>query len=276
MCTRSRTSPAAASPATSRACSPIAATRSSARDAGKSRGSSREIQRAGDVGTDEMEHVFNLGLGMLAVVAARRRAGTRSTSPARQDTTPGWSARSSTAWARALAGHKPDAAATSDALRRVMRRRSRCRACRSLVSCQTRCPRRRSRPRLCTTTHAPVRTGALTDPQIRELSGLAASRTYAGCALGAQRLRRLPASVRVRPDGCLAGNGERVGREGDRLGRHRRRRHDAVRRRHRRQHPQPSFGHGVPRRRARASVRSPPRRRRSCCGTPTARTTPRR
>ncbi len=29
-----------------------------------------EIQRAGDVGADEMEHVFNLGLGMLAVVAA--------------------------------------------------------------------------------------------------------------------------------------------------------------------------------------------------------------
>ena len=32
-----------------------------------------EIQRAGDVADDEMEHVFNLGLGMLAVVAARRR-----------------------------------------------------------------------------------------------------------------------------------------------------------------------------------------------------------
>jgi len=29
-----------------------------------------EIQRAGDVGADEMEHVFNLGLGMLAVVPA--------------------------------------------------------------------------------------------------------------------------------------------------------------------------------------------------------------
>jgi phosphoribosylformylglycinamidine cyclo-ligase len=29
-----------------------------------------EIQRAGDVGVEEMEHVFNLGVGMLAVVAA--------------------------------------------------------------------------------------------------------------------------------------------------------------------------------------------------------------
>jgi phosphoribosylformylglycinamidine cyclo-ligase len=29
-----------------------------------------EIQAAGDVADDEMEHVFNLGLGMLAVVAA--------------------------------------------------------------------------------------------------------------------------------------------------------------------------------------------------------------
>jgi phosphoribosylformylglycinamidine cyclo-ligase len=28
-----------------------------------------EIQRAGDVGDDEMHHVFNMGLGMLAVVA---------------------------------------------------------------------------------------------------------------------------------------------------------------------------------------------------------------
>ena len=31
-----------------------------------------EIQAAGDVADDEMEHVFNLGLGMLAVVPARR------------------------------------------------------------------------------------------------------------------------------------------------------------------------------------------------------------
>jgi phosphoribosylformylglycinamidine cyclo-ligase len=31
-----------------------------------------EIQRAGGVGDDEMEHVFNLGVGMLAVVAADR------------------------------------------------------------------------------------------------------------------------------------------------------------------------------------------------------------
>ena len=30
-----------------------------------------EIQAAGDVADDEMEHVFNLGLGMLAVVAPR-------------------------------------------------------------------------------------------------------------------------------------------------------------------------------------------------------------
>ena len=39
-----------------------------------------EIQAAGDVADDEMEHVFNLGLGMLAVVPARRGVPRRSTS----------------------------------------------------------------------------------------------------------------------------------------------------------------------------------------------------
>ena len=34
-----------------------------------------EIQPAGDVTDDEMEQVFNLGLGMLAVVPGRRRTG---------------------------------------------------------------------------------------------------------------------------------------------------------------------------------------------------------
>ena len=56
-----------------------------------------EIQRAGDVADDEMEHVFNLGVGMLAVVAdAAERA---STSCGPRATTPGSSARSSTATA---------------------------------------------------------------------------------------------------------------------------------------------------------------------------------
>ena len=32
-----------------------------------------EIQAAGDVSDDEMAHVFNLGLGMVAVVSARDR-----------------------------------------------------------------------------------------------------------------------------------------------------------------------------------------------------------
>jgi phosphoribosylformylglycinamidine cyclo-ligase len=36
----------------------------------------REVQLAGDVSDDEMEHVFNLGLGMLAVVAAEDRLDT--------------------------------------------------------------------------------------------------------------------------------------------------------------------------------------------------------
>ena len=36
---------------------------------GRSRGSSRSIQAAGDIADEEMEAVFNLGLGMLAVVA---------------------------------------------------------------------------------------------------------------------------------------------------------------------------------------------------------------
>ena len=35
-----------------------------------------EIQAAGDVPDDEMEHVFNLGLGMLAVVAPEDRFDT--------------------------------------------------------------------------------------------------------------------------------------------------------------------------------------------------------
>jgi len=35
-----------------------------------------EVQRAGDISSDEMEHVFNLGLGMLAVVPAEDRLDT--------------------------------------------------------------------------------------------------------------------------------------------------------------------------------------------------------
>ena len=77
-CTRSRTSPAAASPATSCGCCPTAATASSRRGTWEEPRIFAEIQRAGDVPDDEMEHVFNLGLGMLAVVAGRRgRAGAR-------------------------------------------------------------------------------------------------------------------------------------------------------------------------------------------------------
>ena len=58
-----------------------------------------EIQRAGDVADDEMEHVFNLGLGMLAVVSGRRgRAGARH-GPGRGPRRLGSSARSSTATA---------------------------------------------------------------------------------------------------------------------------------------------------------------------------------
>ena len=48
---------------------PATATPSCTAARGRSRASSREIQHAGDVADDEMEQVFNLGLGMLAVVA---------------------------------------------------------------------------------------------------------------------------------------------------------------------------------------------------------------
>ena len=58
-----------------------------------------EIQQAGDVPDDEMEHVFNLGLGMLAVVPGRRRAARGRRRARRRATTPGSSARSSTATA---------------------------------------------------------------------------------------------------------------------------------------------------------------------------------
>ena len=75
-------------------CSRIGATRSSARGAWEEPRIFAEIQRAGDVPEAEMEHVFNLGLGMLAIVPpdtalhAVDVCGPRSTMP-------GWSARSS-------------------------------------------------------------------------------------------------------------------------------------------------------------------------------------
>ena len=46
-----------------------ASTRSSTAAPGSSRGSSREIQRLGDIADDEMAKVFNLGIGMIVVVA---------------------------------------------------------------------------------------------------------------------------------------------------------------------------------------------------------------
>ena len=51
-----------------------------------------EIQAAGDVADDEMAHVFNLGLGMLAIVAPRT-ASIPSTLFARQVRKPGSSER---------------------------------------------------------------------------------------------------------------------------------------------------------------------------------------
>ena len=69
-CTRSRTSPAAASRATSPACSPTRATRSSGAERWEEPRIFAEIRGRGRVSPEEMEHVFNLGLGMLAVVPA--------------------------------------------------------------------------------------------------------------------------------------------------------------------------------------------------------------
>ena len=69
-CTRSRTSPAAGSPATSCVCSPTGATRVVTRGVWDEPRIFAEIQQAGSVPDAEMEHVFNLGLGMLAVVPA--------------------------------------------------------------------------------------------------------------------------------------------------------------------------------------------------------------
>ena len=59
----------------------------------------RDPGRRRRVADDEMEHVFNLGLGMLAVVPPRRGVPRRSTPCGRPGTTPGSSARSSTATA---------------------------------------------------------------------------------------------------------------------------------------------------------------------------------
>ena len=52
------------------------------------------IQAAGDVSDDEMEHVFNLGLGMLAIVAggdARRARSTRCAAAATRRGSSAWS-----------------------------------------------------------------------------------------------------------------------------------------------------------------------------------------
>ena len=67
-CTPSPTSPEAASPATSLGCSPTTATPSCAGSRGSEPRIFAEIQAAGAVADAEMEQVFNLGLGMLAVV----------------------------------------------------------------------------------------------------------------------------------------------------------------------------------------------------------------
>ena len=75
-CTRSPTSPAAASPTTSRGCSGRTATRSSPAARGTSRASSPRSRPPGDVADDEMEQVFNLGLGMLAVASPEDRLDT--------------------------------------------------------------------------------------------------------------------------------------------------------------------------------------------------------
>ena len=91
--TRSRTSPAAASPTTSPASSRRTATPCCAVGTWEEPRIFAEIQAAGDVPDDEMEHVFNLGLGMLAVVAPEDRLRLRSTPYAPQVTRRGSSER---------------------------------------------------------------------------------------------------------------------------------------------------------------------------------------
>ena len=69
-----------------------------------------EIQAAGDVSDDEMEQVFNLGLGMLAVVPARRGVPRARRGARRRVRRRGSSARSSTATAaRTSTAREPDA-----------------------------------------------------------------------------------------------------------------------------------------------------------------------
>ena len=66
---RSPTSPAAASPATSRACCPTVSGRSSTRRPGRARRCSAGSPRTG-VAEDELRRVFNIGIGYCAVVPA--------------------------------------------------------------------------------------------------------------------------------------------------------------------------------------------------------------
>ena len=292
MCTPSRTSPAAASPTTSRGCCRRAATRSSGAAAGKSRGSSPRSNAAGDVGTDEMEHVFNLGLGMLAVVAAGDAlAAVDAARAAGHDAwlvgeiVDGRGRVQMTRRRTMTAVHQVGARVVAPALPRgavrdAVRRHGRAVRWRRLDPRRRprRPPRRRSCPsrRGCATPRHRRRSGQLQSPELEELSGLAASRQHADVLWAHNDSGDSRAHLRDRSHGCVACDGRRRRRQGDRLGRHRRGRHDAVRRRHRRQPARPaprSSSTASPSLRSRRRARTP---RSSRCTTRTARTTPRR
>ena len=89
----SPTSPAAASPGTSRATCPTARAPSSTSGAGRARPIFDLVEREGQVPRDEMYRTFNMGLGLVAVVAPGRRGGDARACSARAASTPGRSAR---------------------------------------------------------------------------------------------------------------------------------------------------------------------------------------
>ena len=214
----------------------------------------------------------------------------RSTPSGRRDTTPGSSARSSTAGDAStscatsdepgarVASH-PDAIASS--------RFAACARWRSLLAAPrakattrrrppTRPPRRsRSRPGSATPATR-RRSGRLQAPQLKELSGLAASRQHAGVLWAHNDSGDSARDLRDRHHRRAARHRDARHRPRDRLGRHRDRCEDPLRRRHRRQPTRPHVDLRAPPRRARAHGDERGRRHRSSSAIPTAPTTPRR
>ena len=227
-----------------------------ARRSGTSRASSREIQRAGDVGDDEMEHVFNLGLGMLAVVAAddalargrrgpgrgtrrlARRRDRRRPGP-RPDDAPRTVSAPRSVRARAVALGLPRCR-SRDAVRRLggeVRRR--------VVPRRRRRPPRRPRP-------SRSRRDSVPAPRPRR-SARCSRRTRRNCPGWPRAVSTTASCGRTTTPATARASSRSIGAarcettvdldvaDGDRLGRHRRSDgNDALRRRHRRQPAAPA------------------------------------